>query len=359
MKTVRQRSVMWDYIAQEPAILRELMASDQTARFSAQAGGELEAVYFVAHGSSYNAALSISGFMARAAKLRVYVYTPANFLDCVQVLRQEKRALAVAISQTGTSSGVIEALRKARELGARTLGITANPASPLAGEADHALLLGCGEENSNAKTKGYMSTLTLLLLLAVHLGETRGALSGREGARIRRELEGQIAQMDGVAEAVKRWCEENRFGAALRALYVLGYDMNFGTALEGQLKLMETMCIPTMFNDLGEFSHGMHRAIGRESTVMLLRAAHPLQRLSEDAFRYLQGVAGTVLLLDAAGDAPAEPGRLVLPAYPMTQSLLLLTLAIQIFSVSAPEQNGLDPNRDANNSFTEVAHTRI
>ena len=56
----------------------------------------------------------------------------------------------------------------------------------------------------------------------------------------------------------------------MQDLYVLGTGMNYGTAMEGQLKLMETMCIPTMYNDLEEFSHGMHRSIGRGSSVLLL-----------------------------------------------------------------------------------------
>ena len=56
----------------------------------------------------------------------------------------------------------------------------------------------------------------------------------------------------------------------MESLYVIGNGMHFGTAMEGQLKMMETQCIPSMFNDLGEFSHGMHRALTIDSNVILI-----------------------------------------------------------------------------------------
>ena len=45
--------------------------------------------------------------------------------------------------------------------------------------------------------------------------------------------------------------------------------------------------------------------------------------------------------------------------FPETQSLLLTTLAVQVLSAYAPKSQGLDPNRDAHNDFTEVVGTRV
>ena len=64
-------------------------------------------------------------------------------------------------------------------------------------------------------------------------------------------------------------------------------------------------------------------------------------------------------MLDAAGDSKETRNRILIPAWPLTQSLLLMTLAVQVLSVFAPEQNGKDPNRDAHNDFTVVVHTRL
>lgn len=358
---MKNKSIMWDYIAEEPEILAKLMDAQEIREFAGRVGKDTEAIYFVAHGSSYNAALAVSDFLSAYGGVRVYVYTPANFRHNAYALQREekKSVLVAAISQTGTSSGVVEALCEARRDGFCTLGITDVPDSPVARESEYTLLLGCEREDSNAKTKGYSATLLVLLLLAVHLGYEKQIVSNEKKAAVLQEIDEQIREIPDLSERMKNWCTESNFGDALKEVYVLGYGMNFGTAMEGQLKLMETMCIPSMFNDIGEFSHGMHRAITKRSSVLLLQTRSSLAELAEKTFHYLKRIAGHVWMLDASGKTDEEEGRILIKAYPLTQSLLLMTLAIQVLSVFAPEQVGKDPNRDANDSFTEVAHTRM
>ncbi|MGM9549636.1 MAG: SIS domain-containing protein [Faecousia sp.] len=358
---MKQKSIMWEYIAQEQPVLTGILDDPQMNALAEAVGPDLEALYFVAHGSSYNAAMTVSDFLSRNAGLRVYVYTPANFLYNASSLRREDpgRTMVAAISQTGTSSGAIDALRFSGTLGLRTLGITDAADSPIARESDHTLILGCGEEDSNAKTKGYSATLMVLMQLAVQLGRVRQVLSQGQIADIRDELDGQIRQLPGIIQQTLAWCRAHDFGSTVKDLYVLGFGMNFGTAMEGQLKLMETMCIPTMFNDIGEFSHGMHRSITPDSTVVLLCTPHPLQELTEKTASYLQSVGAHTLLLDATGRGQTGDGCIAVPGWPLTQSVLLLTTVIQVLSVFAPEYLGDDPNRDAHNDFTQTVHTRV
>lgn len=356
-----QKSIMWAYMAEEEAVLHTLLQDPSIEKTAQAFCPKVKSICFVAHGSSYNAAVSTAGFIARTAGVRTSCITPANFLynNASLLLEDRDTALVVAISQTGTSSGVLSALREAKRLGFQTLGITDVASSPMAAEPDRVLFLRCGEEDSNAKTKGYSATLLLLMRFGIHLGLTKGAITKAHAQELLRELESQIGALRFVQEQVLAWCGKTGFGDALRDFYVLSSGMNFGTAMEGQLKLMETACIPTMFNDIGEFSHGMHRSITPESTVLLLKTAGPFASLTEETFRYLRGITPHVLLLDASGSLPEEPGRVLLPAHPLTQSLLLFTRAVQVLSVFGPERQGLDPNRDAHNDFTEVVHTRV
>lgn len=64
-------------------------------------------------------------------------------------------------------------------------------------------------------------------------------------------------------------------------------------------------------------------------------------------------------MLDASGSCKDEPGRIMIPAYENTASLLLTTLAVQVFSVFAPERIGLDPNRDSHNDLVNLVGTRV
>jgi fructoselysine-6-P-deglycase FrlB-like protein len=121
---------------------------------------------------------------------------------------------------------------------------------------------------------------------------------------------------------------------------------------------METMCIPTMFNNIGEFSHGMHRSIGGQSSVLLIKSCDGMKGQIEQAYQYLKNITDHVWMIDATGEASDEARRLCVPFFADTQSLLLTTLVIQVISVYAPEYNGKDPNRDAHNDFTVIAGTR-
>ena len=354
------RSIMWDYIAQEPETLALLLGSGQTDNY---AGTEknIEAIYFVAHGSSFNAAVTVSDFFTRMTGIRVYAMTPGNFMHGGSNAAAEKkeRTVIAVISQTGTSSGAVDTLAMVRDQGFRTLAVTATAGSPVEELADKCLYLMCGPEDSNAKTKGYSATLLLLIMLAVSIGRMNGHISSELADVCLEEARGMVSCIGPVIRQAEAFCEQNAFGKELNDLYVLGSGMNFGTAQEGQLKHMETCCIPTMFNDIGEFSHGMHRSITERSSVLLIRTKDRDDTLTLQAYRYLKGITEHVWMIDAAGETFDDGSVLSIPCFMNTQSVLLTTLCIQVMSVYAPEKTGLDPNRDAHNDFTDYVGTRV
>ncbi|MGB4588059.1 MAG: SIS domain-containing protein [Clostridiaceae bacterium] len=358
---MKRNSIMWKYIAQEKEVLNRLLVSNEIDRVLSNGVMDIQAVYFVSHGSSFNAATVVSEFMAHNAGVRVYANTPDNFIYNGSTLELENRdsTIVIAISQTGTSRGTLEAVKKAKDNGFRILGLTDVAGSPLEMMSDFVISVGCGEEDSNAKTKGYSATLMQLMLLSVKLGRNKGCITAENYTDILQELQASVEAIPQTQALVEAWCERTNFGKGIEDLYVLGYGMNFGTALEGQLKLMETMCMPTMFDNIEEFSHGMHRAIHRSSTVMLIDTPHKLSEVAENSFRYLKQKTDRVVLLNVTGKAMEDSCVINLPYFRHTESVLLTTLAIQIISVFVPELNGKDPNADSNNNYTEFVRTRI
>lgn len=356
-----EKSIMWQYIRQEDSILKNIIESDYIDKLLESMGPNWDNIYFVAHGSSYNASVVVSNYMARIANLRVYNAIPSNFkYNGTSLLKEsKKKTLVIAISQTGTSRGVLEAVSKAKDAGYSILGITDADDSPLEKLSDYKMIMGCGNEDSNAKTKGYSATILNLILFALKLGLKKKVLSMEEYKSEIMELKEQVNQISYVREKVEKWCIDNSYGKNMSNIYVIGYGMNFGTALEGQLKLMETMCIPTMFNDIEEFSHGMHRSINENSYIILLNAEHPLKGISLNTFDYLKKKTSHVLLLNASDHIVNDAKELILPSFPKTESVLMLTCAIQVISVFVPELNGQDPNVDANNDYTKFVKTRV
>ncbi|MDM8296344.1 SIS domain-containing protein [Enterocloster aldenensis] len=353
-------SVMWNYIREEQEVLGRMLG-DKALFETASDVPELESVYIVAHGSSYNASVVMADFLSRYMSVRVYGYTPANFMhNCSSIkCENQERCMVVAISQTGTSRGLLEAAGLAKDMGFSVLGITQVKDSPLSHLADHCLYLECGSEESNAKTKGYSSTLLALMLFGLKYGFSHGKLEQRIYQAVLQELEQCINRLDADMDQVVNWCKKGGFTSRLENLYVLGAGMNYGTAMEGQLKLMETMCIPAMFNDIEEFSHGMHRSINERSSVILLNTDSLYTELMSSTFSYLMKKTDRVLMLYAGDGCICGDKVLKLDYYPLTQSVLVFTMALQVLSVFIPEAVGYDPNREANDDYTQYVHTRV
>ena len=351
-------SVMWTYIREGEALLNRLLNSSNIPFESHKLSG-IKALYVTAHGSSYNAACAVAPIISRLAGIRTYCYTPAAFRFNAPSIDHEsaKDTWVLGISQTGTSRGVLEAVKLAKDKGFNAVGITAVPDSPISRLCDVTFDLACGEEDSNAKTKGYSSTLTVLMILGAELGRLNKTLSDKEYQEFYDELRAQVNDINAVTERTLRWCEANRYGIGMDNLYVVGTGINAATAMEGQLKLMETQCVPTMFNDIGEFSHGMHRSLTKHSNVILLNSAED-RELTETTMKYLRKKQIPALMINAQEES-LYPDVINVGCYPKTSSVLLITTAIQVISVFVPEINGLDPNRNANNDYTEVTETRV
>ena len=166
-------SVMWTYMNEEKGCLQNLLDHKETIRSAAERCADLQALYITAHGSSFNAASAAASFISRIAKVRVYAYTPSSFQYNASSIHAEDKehTVVLGISQTGTSRGVLEALESAA--GFKRIAVTNEKDSPIDAMCDQTLYLGCGEESSNAKTKGYSATLLTLMIFGIELAAVK------------------------------------------------------------------------------------------------------------------------------------------------------------------------------------------
>lgn len=353
---------MWQYIAEEPTVLRRLLIDYQSAKFKPGVFGQWTDVYLVAHGSSYNASVCVSSLFSRLTGLPVWSLTPAEFVWWPAMdwrCKPAGKSLVIAISQTGTSSGVLEAAAYAKKAGCTVFGITNEPNSALTRLADSVINLDCGFEDSNAKTKGYSATLLVLILLGMWIGKKKGVLPISKEEIITTELAAQVEILLDVSQRIQEWCIQRKFYHNCTHLLFIGSGMNFGTALEGQLKLVETMTVPALACNIQEFSHGIHRLVKNDTNVVLFAAEPNFRELIFSTFYYLEKITSKTLLLNASDQKLDHPDAFHIPYFKNTESILLQTIAVQVLSVTLPEMNGLDPNRPANNDYTTIARTRI
>ena len=297
-------------------------------------------------------------FFMKNAGVNVHCITAGNFISSKTLasLIDREKTLVVLISQTGNSRGTLQGAMLAREFGITTLGISADETATLNQYTNHFLTLNCGEEDSNAKTKGMSSTILVLLMLAAHMGVIRGTITSAEKDAVLRELQAQCTELGEFIRYSTMFAAENCMGRKMKDFYIVGSGMNYGLALEAQIKMMETMCIPTVAVDGEEFSHGTHRSINKDTTMLIIRTDKNAA-LTQSIYDYFNRLA-TVYMIETFNDNQ-EINVIHVNDYPFTESVLLIVAFIQIISAYAPEYNHQDPNREANNDFTDLVETRI
>src|SRR6202163_2537371 len=202
-------------------------------------------IMLVARGTSDNAAqfgrylLEVTtGIPVSLAAPSIFTLYRANFnFDGV---------LVIAISQSGESTDTNLVLERAREQGARTIGITTDPSSALAGLAQHVCLVHAGREKSVAATKTYTGQLLVLYLLAHALGAN---IALDDLARLPEWTSRALALEPEVARRAERY----RF---MDHAVVVGRGLNYANAFEFALKLMETCYVVAERFSSADFLHG-------------------------------------------------------------------------------------------------------
>src|SRR5436190_2270723 len=164
--------------------------------------------------------------------------------------------LVVGISQSGETRDTIQAMKLARERGARTVAITNMMGSQITREVDSVLYTRTGLEVGVAASKTFTAQISLLFLVGLKLAQCRQTLPADEIEFILDELYDLPNKMrrfldadHPVEEIAQRFYDKPFF------LY-LGRHIGLPVALEGALKLKEISYIPTEAYSAGEMKHG-------------------------------------------------------------------------------------------------------
>ena len=168
-----------------------------------------------------------------------------------------RRALYVAISQSGASPDIVRHASMARDQGAMVVGLVNQEDSPLAEVAHHLVPLHAGLEECVASTKSYIVSLAALALLV-------GELSNDD-----RLLERLQATPETMAQAWE--CDWSALLDDLESTgnaFVVGRGVGYALALEAALKLKETARLQAEAHSTAEVRHGPMALIQRGFPIL-------------------------------------------------------------------------------------------
>ncbi len=228
----------------------------------------LQEVHIIACGTAYHAGLVGKYYIEQFAGIPVSVDLASEYK--YRTVPHHPGTLAIAISQSGETADTIGAIKKAKDLGFRTLAICNVLGSTLTRVCDDTFFTHCGPEISVASTKAFTSQITALYALAISLGSANGNISKTVFDKRYKEL---MRLSKAMSEAVKMEYEvrhlTRKIYKADRFIF-LGRNVHFPIALEGALKLKEVSYRSAEGFAAGEIKHGPISIIDKGTPVFML-----------------------------------------------------------------------------------------
>lgn len=223
---------------------------------------DIRRICFIGCGTSHYAAQVAKYVVEHIAHIPAEAMQAWAFATYAEPAVLGQQTLVVGISATGESDAVCDALTRARNSGALTLAITANPGSSVARSAGASIVTGGEDDRILVKTKSYVLSLVAVYLLAAALAEARGAGSAestsywraqiiRAAEGTRRILDNQQPEIEQIAKAY----------AQVSMVFVIGSGPNAGTIQEGALKIIEMAKMYSEAQELEDFMHGRFREV--------------------------------------------------------------------------------------------------
>ncbi len=309
----------------------------------------LRRVTILACGTSWHAGLAGKYMIERLARIPVEVDLASEFRYREPIVHDDD--LVIAISQSGETADTLAALVEAGRLGARTMAVCNVVGSSIARAAGDVVYTHAGPEISVASTKAFTSQLTMLTLLAIHLGKRTGHLSDD---RVRELLEGlsavpeqagtvlgQLAAMQVVAR---------RYMNARDFLY-LGRGLGFPVALEGALKLKEISYVHAEGYASGEMKHGPIALVDEDLPVVGIALRGPGYDKVVSNLEEVRARGGKIIALATVGDshiAGIADDVILLPDVDEVFQPILATIPLQLLAYHIAVLKGTDVDQPRN-----------
>ena len=224
-------------------------------------------IYITACGTSWHAGLIGKYLIEEYAGIPVHVEYASEFRYRKPII--DSNTVVIGISQSGETADTLAAIRKAKELGALTVGICNVVGSSVARETDCGIYTHAGPEIGVASTKAFTSQVSVLFLLSLCFGKNRN-LSSQTGKKYANALTNIGEQVKIILDGSSSILDVAKSTVHADNFLYLGRGLNFPVALEGALKLKEISYIHAEGYPAAEMKHGPIALIDEKMPVVCL-----------------------------------------------------------------------------------------
>lgn len=215
---------------------------------------KLNNIIIVACGSAYHVGVVGQYVIESASRIPVRVELASEFRYRDPIMNEND--LVIVISQSGETADSLAALRLAKKMNIKTLGIVNVVGSSIAREADFVFYTLAGPEIAVATTKAYSAQLIAIYGLAIQLGKYREIIDENRYTSLIEEMETLPEKMERVLSDKERiqWFASKYANA--QDMYFIGRGIDYAVSLEGSLKMKEISYVHSEAYAAGEIKHG-------------------------------------------------------------------------------------------------------
>src|SRR3990172_3397638 len=201
-------------------------------------------LYITGSGTSYNAALVAKHLFSKYAKIKIepIISSEVQFSST----HFDDQSILIALSQSGESADVLEAVKIAQKDGAKIISIVNIMTSSLVQMSSISIGLNCGPEIGVAATKSFTSQLAILYKIADKLCNGGVGLDFNKVSESISKVLSDHSKIQDIAKKLKNVSD----------IYVLGRGIHYPIASEASLKLKELTYIHAEGLPGGELKHG-------------------------------------------------------------------------------------------------------
>lgn len=215
-------------------------------------------LYITGSGSSYNAALIAKYLFSKYAKMKIdpLISSEAQFSPNMY----EEKSILIAISQSGESADVLEAVNIAKKSGSKIISIVNMMNSSLVHQSSISIGLNCGPEIGVAATKSFTAQLSVMYKIIDMISQ--GAI-GLDLAKVSESIKKILSNDSKIKDIARKFRD-------VSDIYVLGRGIHYPIATEGALKLKELTYIHAEGLPGGELKHGPLALMDANSFVIII-----------------------------------------------------------------------------------------
>lgn len=306
-------------------------------------------VIIVACGTSWHAGLIGKRLIEEIARIPVEVAYASEFRYSKPIVTSDD--IVIAISQSGETADTLAAIQLAKDMGAFVYGVCNVVGSSIARATDSGTYIHVGPEIGVASTKAFTGQVTVLIMLALAIGQLRKTINEEDVAKVAeslRKLPDLIKQTLKLSDKIEHL--SGIYTYVHNFLY-LGRGYNFPSALEGALKLKEISYIHAEGYPAAEMKHGPIALVDRELPTVVIAPADELHEKIISNIQQVKARGGSVIAVVTKGDTTITEMAdhiIEIPEVPECISPVIVSIPLQLLAYHIAVKKGCNVDMPRN-----------